>query len=407
MKKILYILVSICIGNYAFGQQKIGEICHWDGNKKAAVALTFDDWLTTHPTIVVPALQERNMVATFYFIAKDLNTSKITQLNNAIALGNEIGNHTMTHPSSDSAIAVEARPAKEKLDAALTTPVLTYDYPYGTFTNAIIDSVRKSGHIASRGVWSPSSFGYNFASNDNDYYNLRTVGVGGDGVKTTKDFAKYLTKVANGGGFVTYLYHGVAKSSDYANIPKDSLYSQLDTLKSLEDKLWITTVANAIKYHREARCASLSESNNSNSEFYVIELTDTLPNDVFNQPLTVKIYNNGKTFCEIKQNDEDCPILYQTYEYVMFRAIPDNGAISLKYGDWTVNAIKNIDEIASIVVKGDTIQITTDDNANVEIHSITGTVLSKQTGSCQYTFRKSGTYIVTVNGLSKTIVINR
>ena len=409
MGRLLFALICITTSGYLYAQDKIGEICKWDFDKDCAVALTFDDWLTTHPTIVVPALQERGMTATFYVITKDLNQNTIKQINSAAELGNEIGNHTITHPSSDVNIAKEARPAKEQLDAALVSQqAVTFDYPYGAFSNETIDSVRNSEHIAARGVWPPSNYRYNFAPNDNEYYNLRTVSVGGDGVNTTNDFANHLTKVVNGGGFITYLYHGVGKSGDYANIHKDSLYAQLDTLKSLSDKIWITTVAEAIKYHREARCASLSgiEIGNVNPDIYIIALIDTLPDNVYNQPLTVKVYNQGETFCEVKQGDDICPILYQTNEYVMFRAIPDGGNISLKRGHWDINSVQNIDNIATISVKHKTIFVTTDTHASVVFYTHTGKILSKQTGTCNFSVTKSGSYIVTVNGLSKTIVIN-
>ena len=118
MGRLLFALICITTSGYLYAQDKIGEICKWDFDKDCAVALTFDDWLTTHPTIVVPALQERGMTATFYVITKDLNQNTIKQINSAAELGNEIGNHTITHPSSDVNIAKEARPAKEQLDAA-------------------------------------------------------------------------------------------------------------------------------------------------------------------------------------------------------------------------------------------------------------------------------------------------
>ncbi|MBR4114459.1 MAG: polysaccharide deacetylase family protein [Bacteroidales bacterium] len=389
-----------------FGFAQTVEICNWDYNKKSAVALTFDDWLSTHPTVVVPALQERDMVATFYFIAKDLNASKISQINTAADLGNEIGNHSMTHSSVDSIIAAEARPSKEKLDAALVSQkALTYDYPFGTFSDATIDSVRNAGHIAARGVWPPTNYRYNFASSDNDYYNLRTVGVGGDGVKTTKDFAKYLTKVINGGGFITYLYHGVAKSGDYANIPKDSLYAQLDTLNSLRDKIWITTVANAVKYHREAKCITIAQPDIETPGYYCFSIEDTLPDSIYNQPLTLKVYNGGKTFCEITQNGENCPILYQTIEYVLFRALPD-GNISLKYGEWDLNTVNDLSDIATVTVNRHTVSVSTDETSSVAVYSPQGQTIFKHKGSCTYTVPQSGIYIISVNGLTQKFYIH-
>lgn len=412
MRTCVSFFFLLIFGNSAFAQSEIGEICNWDYNKKAAVALTFDDWLTTHPTIVVPALQERNMVGTFYCIAKDLNATKIAQLSAAIELGNEIGNHSYTHSSIDSIIAVEARPSKEKLDEALTSQcALTYDYPYGTFSNTTIDSVRNAGHIAARGVWPPSSYRYNFATSDNDYYNLRTIGVGSangaSGLTTTKEFASYLTKVIKGGGFITYLYHGVGKSSDWANIPADSLYAQLDTLQSLENDIWVTTVANAILYHREARCASITKisADEEDAESIEITLSDTLDDAVYKHPLTIKVYNNGKTFSEIKQAEEDCPILAQTAEYILFRAVPDQGTISLKYGDWDISPISTIDMTTAVKVSGREISVTTENDADISLYSSMGTMITSQKGSLSYTIPTSGVYIVIIDGISQKVIV--
>lgn len=411
MRKCALFFFLMTFGASSFAQE-IGEICHWDYDKKAAVALTFDDWLTTHPTIVVPALQERNMVATFYFIVKDLNATKVSQLTAAIELGNEIGNHSYTHSSIDSMIAVEARPSKEKLDEVLGgQKALTYDYPYGTFSEATIDSVRNAGHIAARGVWPPSSYRYNFASSDKEYYNLRTIGVGAangaNGLTTTKEFASHITKAIKGGGFITYLYHGVGKSSDWANIPADSLYAQLDTLKSLERDVWITTVANAIQYHREARCATICEleTNSENTDNYEIVLRDTLDDSLFSHPLTIKVYNNGKTFCEVRQENELCPILNQTTEFVMFRAIPDKGVISLKYGDWDVSSLQVFDDIASVSVIGSCISAVAESEAEVSLYASSGALLARRKGTFQYVVSSPGVYVIVVNGLSKKIVV--
>ncbi len=333
MKHFFFLVIFLTSMVTCFAQTN-HQICHWDGDKKASVVLTFDDWTNGHPKIVVPALKERNFVGTFYFITKDLNATKIKQLNEAINYGNEIGNHTYSHPQKDTSIAKEVRPAKEQLDNSLENQtVLTFDYPYGTVSQALFDTVRKTGHIAARGVWSPSNYKYNFATKDNDYYNITTVSMGTEGVKTTKNFASYLTKVINGGGLLTYLYHAINESG-WSNVPKDSLYAQLDTLLSLTDKVWVTTLANAVKYHREANCATLMESKTLVDDGKIFLLTDTLPDSIYNYPLTLKIYNEGNTFRSATQNDNEIEILYQNDEYALVRAVPDAGEIVLKWGFW-------------------------------------------------------------------------
>lgn len=90
----------------------------------------------------------------------------------------------------------------------------------------------------------------------------------------------------------------------------------------------------------------------------------------------------------------------------MFRAIPDGGNISLKRGYWDINSVQDINDIATISVNNKTIFVTTDTHATVVFYTLTGKILSKRTGTCSFSVAKSGSYIVTVNGLPKIIVIN-
>lgn len=76
----------------------------------------------------------------------------------------------------------------------------------------------------------------------------------------------------------------------YARVLEDSLQKQLDVLVSVKDKTKVTTLGKAIKYHREARCAQLTEISAFDGEQWVVNLTDTLSvNSLYNQPLSVKL----------------------------------------------------------------------------------------------------------------------
>lgn len=392
MKLVFTLLFVACSSLIGYAQGEFGEICNWDGNKSAAVALTFDDWLTTHPTIVVPALQERNMIATFYYITQNMSTKQAEQLRIAASLGNEIGNHSHTHPQADTAIAKEARKSKHILDSVLEQQTLTFDYPYGTVSDLLYDSVRNAGHIAGRGVWPPSNYRYNFATTDNDYYNLRTVGVGGSGVTTLASYASYLTKVIKGGGFITYLYHGVGKSGDYANISTTMFNAQLDTVLSLKDKIWITTVANAVKYHKEANCATMSLVEKDETSL-TISLSDTLVDSIYNQSLTLKVYNEGNLFSSATQNGNDIEIIYQNEEYALIRAIPDGGNIVLTYGEWKNVNIEN--EVLNVFTGSTT-------SMNVSITNLVGNLVWSSSNGEVATVDALGN--VLANTVGKTVI---
>jgi hypothetical protein len=145
-----------------------------------------------------------------------------------------------------------------------------------------------------------------------------------------------------GGGLLTYMYHsldnaaGTYNDNWYAKVLQDSLQNQLDTLLSVKDQVWITTLGQAIKYHRQARCATLSEITAFDGTQWVINLIDTLSsNFIYNQPLSIKLNVNGNTFTEITQDNQVLPFVTTANGAIMFHAIPDKGHIVLKTSNTT------------------------------------------------------------------------
>ena len=332
-KRIFIVVFSLlCSVNFSYSQ--IGKICNWQDDKKAAVVLTFDDWTPGHFYIVYPELQARNINATFFVTTNGV--SNWSNLKTVVSAGNEVGNHSESHSDmtklTASQIGDEIRGAKTILDKNISDRITyTYAYPYGTFNAAIIDSLKASGHIASRGVWPISDYSYNFAKTNDDYYNTRMFGI--DSSVSISQFYAPIKNVINGGGFLTYLCHVVANASypDKSAVQLAQLKQELDTLVSVKDKIWITTYGNALKYHREKRCASLSELQAPNGVQWIVNLTDTLSNNsVYNYPLTVKLKINTVNYDKIFQNGNPLSIDAIANDTIMFRAIPNAGQIVLK-----------------------------------------------------------------------------
>lgn len=70
----------------------------WRG-QQAAVVLTYDDGLHTHLDRVIPALDDRGLVGTFYLPGNAPTLpSKIDEWRQAARRGHELGNHTLFHP---------------------------------------------------------------------------------------------------------------------------------------------------------------------------------------------------------------------------------------------------------------------------------------------------------------------
>lgn len=318
-----------------------GVICNWTDDKQAAVVLTFDDWSPGHYPIVVPELKSRNMVATFFPILTSITSrnNSWAEVKEALSYGNEMGSHSQTHPNltklTPNELSNEVRGAKEKLEANLPgETILSFDYPFGAYNAQVTDTLRNVGHIAARGVIPPTDFTYGFANTDQDYYELNAYAMGSE--TTTDMFFGEIAKAMKGGGLLIYMYHSVDDANGtyndnwYAKVLQDSLQKQLDTLLFVKDQVWTTTMGQAIKYHREANCATLLEVSAFDGQKRLLNLTDTLSdNQVYNQPLSLKIKTDGIKYMEVSQNGNRIPIDTVFSDTIMFRAIPDGGTITL------------------------------------------------------------------------------
>jgi len=341
--RLLYLFLLLGVMSFRIANAQVGTICKWSDDKKAAVVLTFDDWSPGQYPIVVTELKKRNIIATFFpgldcIAAWNHPWSTVIE---TVSYGNEVGNHSYSHSDlttkSNVQLSTEIRKPQTIINNNITSQkVISFAYPMGAYNNKVIDSLIQSGHISARTVFNPSGkyYTYDFATQEKDYFEIRTFGM--NGTISTASFLSQINNTIKGGGLLTYMYHSVdTKSGTYndnwfAKVIQDSLQKQLNTLVSLKKSIWITTMSQAIKYHREARCAKLSEISAPNGKQWIIELTDTLSNNqLYNQPLSIKLKVNGLNY-EIEQNNIKLSIDSVFNDTILFKAIPDGGRITLK-----------------------------------------------------------------------------
>ncbi|MFN8438221.1 MAG: polysaccharide deacetylase family protein [Cytophagales bacterium] len=313
------------------------SVSNWLDNKKAAVALTFDDWSAGHSALVVPELTKRNINATFCITN---NVGAWSSVQSAYNLGNEIANHSKTHMDLTTATAAqkntEIRGAKNTILSNLkNAKVLSYIYPYGAYNQEVIDSVKKSNHIGARSVYpSSGNYSYNFAPTDDDYYKVLTTAM--DSTVTLGQYYTQIKNIISGGGFLTYLYHSIysadIQDNNYAQIHVKNLSKQLDTLVSQKDNVWITTFGQAIQYHREKKTAVLSETSApfASGSTWKLNLTDQLPDSLYFQALTVqvRIPDTITNVLSVMQNNASIPFSISRGNLV-FNAVPDGGEITV------------------------------------------------------------------------------
>lgn len=102
------------------------------------VVITFDDGHESVYNNAFPIMQEYGFPGVFYIVANRIydvpEFVNVPELKEMIAAGWEIGSHSYSHSdlTKDHSIAArEIGDSKYDLEAALSTPILTFAYPYG------------------------------------------------------------------------------------------------------------------------------------------------------------------------------------------------------------------------------------------------------------------------------------
>lgn len=428
MKNYLLFILLFFSCSFAFSQ--VGEICKWDNDKSAAVVLTFDDWSPGQQPIVPNELKNRNITATF-FITQNLVASWNHDWPTVIstqAKGNEIGNHTYSHPHllTLSTIQLDSQITKVKtaIDAHVPAQkVVSFAYPFGEGVGSsakdleIRALLKSTGHIGARSV-SASDYSYNFAASDDDYYKIMTYTMSSSVSIST--FENQLKQIISGGGLLTFLYHSIDDANNshgdtwFNQVKTSALQQQLDTLVFYKDKVWITTFGQAVKYHKERNCATLTALGITSTSM-AFTLSDTLSdNTVYNQPLSLKIFRNGINYSTITQNGVPLNVDTVVNDSILFHAVPDGGDIILTVGDLGVDPILGenisvIQENGSSVINVQLLKSL--QNATVKVMDISGKeVYVKNNSELSDNFQidlsgvNSGIYFLKISVSEKTFV---
>jgi peptidoglycan/xylan/chitin deacetylase (PgdA/CDA1 family)/chitodextrinase/predicted 3-demethylubiquinone-9 3-methyltransferase (glyoxalase superfamily) len=382
----------------------------WFNGKQSATVLTFDDWSPGQGSVAVPELVSRGLPASIYVTtANSFSGGGYPQMEFAAQNGIEIGNHTTSHPElanvSPSALINETTGAKTIIDNNVPSQngVQTLVYPKGSWNQTVINQVKKD-HIAAR-LFNDTrdyTFEYEFAQSENDYYKLKQIQVNNERMDATQ-MAFWMDHANTNNGLMIFTFHSIGASDTWFDQISTPFFNELlDVVESKSSATWITTMAAAVKYHKEAHCANLVTLSN-NSSGWVLALTDTLSNNAtYSQPLTIRLQlPQGETVSSVAQNGQNLAYAIVGNE-VVFNAIPDGGNITLDKTGLTVsisNPTPNqvFDNLNAITFQGNaTSQSGTITNVvfNVNGQDITATGTNPYTAS--WTPTTYGNYTVTL-----------
>ena len=145
-----------------------------DSTPKKKIALTFDDGPSTANTnAILDLLEQYNAKATFFVCGDRLTASTKTVLQRTIALGCEIGNHTVSHKYlteiSEEEILKEIRDTNEKIARYSGTDYkcIFYRPPGGFINHSVMDTLYNDGLRMYSIMWSSDSLDWQYQSRYN------------------------------------------------------------------------------------------------------------------------------------------------------------------------------------------------------------------------------------------------
>ena len=126
------------------------------------VVITFDDGYRDIYQNALPVMERYGYTGTIYVIVKYIGGGgymKKQQLMELVDRGWEVGSHSQTHANlrkTKTKLEDEIFNSRLALEELLSTPVLSFSYPYGSANHSLLQLVQQAGYQSGAGVGSTS-----------------------------------------------------------------------------------------------------------------------------------------------------------------------------------------------------------------------------------------------------------
>jgi peptidoglycan/xylan/chitin deacetylase (PgdA/CDA1 family) len=304
------------------------EVGTWPGFRSAAITYTFDDNCAKQYTVALPMFNEFGFKMTMYPV---INWGpNWPAMQKAAEQGHEIGSHTVTHTKNPNKMTlkeqeIELTKSQDTINSHIKgQKCLTIAYPYCQPLNKTLTT---KYYIAARHCQ-----GFIEPNTPRNFYQISSIMCGSNSLKTAADFNARFEKAAASKGWCIFLLHGIDDDGGASPISSESLRAGLEYLKAHQDKFWVATFVNAVRYIRERNDVSVAESSHSDDSI-TLKVTDTLDNEIYNYPVTLRRpLPDGWTSAKISQNgtSKDASITEtDSVKYLIFDVVPDCGDVVL------------------------------------------------------------------------------
>jgi oligosaccharide reducing-end xylanase len=326
--KKLFILTFVLLSSTVYSQNVVPPyaVGTWQGFRDAAVCFTFDDGYQSQIKIAVPMFDKYGFKMTMFIIIYWSPTWAALQ--KAASNGHEIASHTYSHLAlsslNDARQTFEYKKSQEEINTHIKgQKCLTMSYP---FCDAGKESICRKYYIAARGCSGKIEL-----STPSNIMNISSITCGTLGnVKTTKDFCDKADSATASKGLVVFLIHNIDSVEGYSPVTKDNLQGALDYMKLNQNKFWVSTFGNIVRYIKERNSVSVHELAVKDS-IISFQLTDALDNTIYNYPVTMRrqlpadwpsaiVSQKGKAI-------NSRTVVIDSTKYIMFDVVPNNGDI--------------------------------------------------------------------------------
>lgn len=308
-------------------------------NKTGAVSITFDDGDYNSAVFYNSEFEKYGFHGTAFLIANNLKG--IDNWKTLLAKGYvDVGNHSASHKIkyNTDASTITSEQLKADISGSYDTlkdyfpeqSILTFASPWGQTTNDSVAEMKKN-HYANRqaggGLQNNNPQGDNwFKLNAFVYNNTTTEAMNG-----------WADQAIKNKGWAIELLHNCIEGNTPSGltIAKTIFSDHMKYLNQKKDQLWVGSFNEVTAYIKERESAKASIFS-ADTELVILELTDSLPDDRFAQPLTLIVnvpshWKNGVTYTQGSLKGESSIVKTESNRlYVQINAIPDQGLITLK-----------------------------------------------------------------------------
>ena len=320
-------------------------ICPVKDNRKAILSITMDDGYPNSDAYYERQFIANDLRATPVLISNWMNYSSSTApsykeyYQQLLTRGRfEYGSHSKSHPTTEpstttASISEIATSRSELLAMFPTQNVITFTLYNGvTFTGDNL-SLAKSTYSAMRS----GTRGYNsLLPTETDMYALKVQGVLNS--ETAASMNTWVDNALLSKQWLIEMWHAIYEYDPATyNPPSESITTP--HLQYIGDKqkaglLWVATFGEAVQYIKERGAATITDDASTTTR--IITLTDTLKNNLFNYPLTLKSeVPSSWTSVQVKQGEniqQITTVKESTKYYVYYNVVPDMGNIVLTNG---------------------------------------------------------------------------